>query len=233
MTWEWSHTQEAYDDLREHLLLQDRKWLETVYAEWKAKPGGHFKPGPLHSITFADFDDRRYERALSAAKYMSTDYLAERIFDLAERQSDCTNGGHEAHCCPYHCVPHTIDWSPPKEEEIPEEDLCDHPDCDAATRGDLYETTGYYDVVRCHKHRPMECAPSAIFSNPLPREKRVAEDWHLWSITGYAFRRCESEERFDVYRDRYGPLGGVVYYNSNPIVRQHYCVEFYARSFEL
>lgn len=119
MTWEWSHSQEAYDNLRLQLEAQDREFLETVYAEWKAegRPGWFGSDG-RHAITTAGFDERRYQRALCAAKDLSTDVLVEKIYNLAERQASCTNGGWEAWTCPYGCAVHMLPFEHPRQLEI-------------------------------------------------------------------------------------------------------------------
>ena len=96
MAWEWSHTSEALDDLRSNLHRQPRGWLEEVYAEWEA----------LRATD--DFDEARYEAALSRARELPSDVLADEIFDRAAAQALCTNGGHAAYCCPYMCGAHEV-----------------------------------------------------------------------------------------------------------------------------
>lgn len=106
MVWSWSHTQEAYVNLSENIARRDREWLEEVYAEWKSNPKGHFHPEDFGS---EDFDDRRFDRAKSAAKYIATESLIERIWEWCERQARCENGGWQAWVCPYGC--HTAPFS--------------------------------------------------------------------------------------------------------------------------
>jgi len=113
MAWSWSHTAEAYQNVRDNIAAMDRKWLEVCFAEWKAAGrGGHFPPD---GFSTEPFEDRPYRRALSAAKYMVTEELAERVWELAERQAICTNGGWQAWCCPYGC--HEVSFSPNNEDE--------------------------------------------------------------------------------------------------------------------
>ncbi len=115
--WEWSHAPEAYEALQEHLLVKPRSFLEVVYAEWKSCTGGYFPVRRERAcIGTGGFDDRRYQRALSAARYLSTDELAERIFEWSKRQSLCTNGGYEALVCPCGCGVHEIPWEAPADE---------------------------------------------------------------------------------------------------------------------
>ena len=40
MTWEWSHTDEAYAAVHEQLLAKPREWLIEVYAEWGGPASG-------------------------------------------------------------------------------------------------------------------------------------------------------------------------------------------------
>ena len=107
MVWSWSHSIEAYRDLEQSIAAQPREWLEVVFAEWKASTRGAFHPRPSFSI---DFDERRFDRALGAAKHLSSEALAERIYAWAERQGTCDNGGFEAWCCPHGCACHALAW---------------------------------------------------------------------------------------------------------------------------
>jgi len=114
MAWSWSHTAEGIEGFRAQLHAQPRAWLLNVWSEWKANPEGHFRPRKFGSD---DFDERRAIRAYcSADAWMSNEALADRIFDLAERQSTCTNGGWEAWACPYGCGSHTLPFDAPEEE---------------------------------------------------------------------------------------------------------------------
>lgn len=104
MAWSWSHSQEAYHNLRANIYGQDREWLEVVFAEWRAAQGKH---GIINSI-HADFSNRKYERALAWAKQQDRDWLAEFIYEQSEQFSTCTNGGWEAWCCPHGCGSHQL-----------------------------------------------------------------------------------------------------------------------------
>jgi len=118
MVWSWSHAPEAYDAARRNIAAQPRDWLEVCYAEWKACPAGQFRPDGGSIVLGGAFDERRYQRALSAANYMSADDLADRIYGLAERKANCSNGGWDCYCCPSGC--HTVAFG---REEFPC-DLC-------------------------------------------------------------------------------------------------------------
>lgn len=108
MAWEWSHSQDAYAALEEHIRSQDREWLEIVYAEWHAR----------RTTVDADedsFSNGNYQRGLAKAQLKSDEELAEFIYERASEQGLCTNGGHEAWCCPYGCGPHLLTWEKPPE----------------------------------------------------------------------------------------------------------------------
>lgn len=108
MTWSWSHTQEAYQYCYEQVQKKPREWLEVVFAEWEA----HTDPEDCVS-----FDEERYEEALKRAKDLPEDVLADYIWERMSEQADCTNGGWEAHACPYGCGPHLVPFSDEEEEE--------------------------------------------------------------------------------------------------------------------
>lgn len=98
MSWEWSHSAEAYDAVETNIRSQPREWLEIVYAEWRASQG---KGG-----AFTDqFDERKYGRALAFAKRedVSDELLMESIIGWTNELRTCTNGGWMAHCCPFGC----------------------------------------------------------------------------------------------------------------------------------
>jgi hypothetical protein len=71
MIWEWSHTAEAYENVRKNIGAKDREWLEVVYAEWEARKGNHL-------------DQKKYERALKKAKKFVSDVIVEYIFEKAQ-----------------------------------------------------------------------------------------------------------------------------------------------------
>ena len=101
MAWSWSHTDGAYINARENLNNLDREKLEVIFAEWKGKQA---KWDNLHK--------HKYEKALVKAKTLPDDVLADFIWDKMEEQALCTNGGHEAHCCPFGCGCHMVSFSP-------------------------------------------------------------------------------------------------------------------------
>lgn len=107
MTWEWSHTAEAYENAYAQLCQQDSLWLLECYAEWRAwedgKRGKFFNRNTYeycHEVIHSEDD-----RAL----------MIEGIWRRAEEARRCTNGGWELHMCPYGC--HSVPVEPPEEEE--------------------------------------------------------------------------------------------------------------------
>lgn len=111
MSWSWSHTSEAYENVRRQIESQPREWLETVWSEWVAAV-----PDERFGINFhADLDLRKYELALVRAKRKTDEQLAEFIWNKTESLATCTNGGHEAHCCPFGCGCHFVPFDAPAE----------------------------------------------------------------------------------------------------------------------
>jgi hypothetical protein len=99
MVWEWSHTQEAYDNVRANIQLQPKEWLWVVYAEW---------------LTFEKcgdkFDEDFYDRELALATERDSESLAEEIWEKVDRLRSCENGGFEAWGCPYGCGCHLVSF---------------------------------------------------------------------------------------------------------------------------
>ncbi len=114
MTWEWSHTPEAYEAVRKNIFRKDRKWLEVVWAEWVTASNRDTRRMPLGAT---NFDHRTYETALARTKNKMTGYLKEFIWECTEELRNCTNGGWEAHCCPYGCGCHMVPFHTEEEQE--------------------------------------------------------------------------------------------------------------------
>lgn len=101
MAWEWSHTQEAYDNARDNLTKWKRPKLEVVYGEWFAHDGSEFREDAYHD-------------GVRAAEKMTHEGLVEDIFGRARAQRLCTNGGHRAWMCPYGCEVHMVSFDKEK-----------------------------------------------------------------------------------------------------------------------
>jgi len=100
MAWEWSHSQEAYDNARENLYNQSLQWLKICLAEIEAEQ-------PINS---GEFDERVYKIYMDSMKDITKDSresLIESIWDVMSTEiRTCDNGGFNAWCCPYGC--HTV-----------------------------------------------------------------------------------------------------------------------------
>lgn len=120
MAWEWSHTPEAYDAVRQNIEAKDREWLETVWSEWIAAI-----PHEKHGIGFhADLDLKKYHKAMCRAKQKSDEELARFIWEKTSEFRTCTNGGHESWCCPFGCPCHMVPFDTPADVEEPNPQVC-------------------------------------------------------------------------------------------------------------
>ncbi len=146
MTWEWSHTQEAYTYVEDQLYKQSHEWLAEVWAEWKSyeieKAQEDFNNNLEDikgSLINTDLDedrvieslelpsilntsphfDGRYVSFKKRAMTMDKDKLAEDIWVWmsGEHGRRCTNGGFYAYACPDGCNPHLIPFSPKEEAD--------------------------------------------------------------------------------------------------------------------
>jgi hypothetical protein len=104
MTWEWSHSVEAYEAARENVKAKDREWLEVVWAEWEAS-----------TPESDEMDIGKYDEKL--AKRLPEDILTDAIWEKMQEQALCTNGRWEAWCCPFGCGCHMVSFSYEDEDE--------------------------------------------------------------------------------------------------------------------
>jgi hypothetical protein len=88
MAWEWSHTEEAYATAYKNVCKLPKKTLLTILREWRHHDGHGFR---------LDFDGQKTRK----------DCLADMVWERMVEYRTCTNGGHEAYCCPDGC--HTVD----------------------------------------------------------------------------------------------------------------------------
>lgn len=114
MSWEWSHTPEAYQNARDNLGRRSLKVLIEILAEWHASG-----QDTIYSQVGLDADlfHKEVKRLQAEAKAgrLSKDSLADLIWEKMERLRTCTNGGHSAHCCPFGCGCHMVSFSTPQE----------------------------------------------------------------------------------------------------------------------
>ena len=106
MAWSWSHTQEAYDAAKANCYALDHETLTVIWAEWRAY---------AHQSGVGSFDADNYQRALNSGGKLPTDVLAQEVWEKAEAQATCDNGGWNAWLCPYGCGPHCVPFT--KEDE--------------------------------------------------------------------------------------------------------------------
>ena len=103
MAWEWSHTQEAYDNAKLNIEDLDVDTLAVVVAEIAGKD---FEDNSEELENF--YTSGPYEKALKEAKEKSQEELATKVWAFAEEYSTCDNGGFNAYICPYGC--HTVSF---------------------------------------------------------------------------------------------------------------------------
>ena len=107
MAWSWSHTHEAYCNARAQIEQSPRDWLEVCYAEIRVE---------VPDDGESQLDEGLYARALTQAKGLPSDVLADAIWEYASELQTCTNGGWEAWCCPWGC--HTVPFAPVADEML-------------------------------------------------------------------------------------------------------------------
>jgi hypothetical protein len=100
MPWEWSHTEEAIQNVRDNLELLSRETLLEICVEWKV----HLEAG--NDATEADF--QKHEKDFD---HVSTDGLIYYIWDNMKSQALCEPGGHTAWSCPWGCICHLVPFS--------------------------------------------------------------------------------------------------------------------------
>lgn len=114
MAWEWSHTVEAYQNVRDNILsigekadngnTEAQEWIREVWCEWES-----------HNPDADDADHEGYSpllyvQAKQADVNLSYSEMAYIVSHRAERQALCEKGGHKAWACPYGCMCHLISF---------------------------------------------------------------------------------------------------------------------------
>lgn len=101
MTWEWSHTHEAYENVRQNIECLPMADLIVIASEWHAHDGD----GPsATNLDLPKYEARHAELTAEVARgILTADILADWIHDKAYEQAHCSNGGWEAYICPFHC----------------------------------------------------------------------------------------------------------------------------------
>ena len=101
MIWPLSHSEDGLHNAQLNIQSRSREWLEEVAAEWAVYEKVD------NTEDFEVFQELMDEELLRL-KEVPQEALADFVFDKAVEQGDCTNGGWELYCCPYHCAPHTV-----------------------------------------------------------------------------------------------------------------------------
>lgn len=101
MAWNWSHSAEAYANVRKNVENLSRKKKEVIFAEWRAAQDNVLSGSE-------EFNQQKYDTAERYAESLTEDVLTKFIIEKMESQAVCDNGGHLAWACPYGCGPHTV-----------------------------------------------------------------------------------------------------------------------------
>lgn len=112
MAWSWSHTTDAYIYARSELAGLTTPMLEEIAAEWRMH---ELHPGDSHVHAWADQWPRVLRNTCVRFKGERQKLIA-HIWEKAQEQATCDNGGFHAWMCPYGCGPHCVDFGPTDEE---------------------------------------------------------------------------------------------------------------------
>jgi hypothetical protein len=98
MAWEWSHTEEAYENVRENIKNVGGDTKMVVYAEWQAWHVNH---------SDEELDDTSwcgdcYNNVINNPENLPSD-IDQVIYDKARNYTTCDEGGFMAWICPYGC----------------------------------------------------------------------------------------------------------------------------------
>ena len=101
MSWEWSHTEDAYDNARANLEELPRNELMTILEEWLV----HLSLGTLEYGSVKDDEFNTVENIADAIW---------RFCSSWDHGRTCDNGGFNAWMCPHGC--HTVPFDRMEEE---------------------------------------------------------------------------------------------------------------------
>lgn len=105
MSWEWSHTQEAYAAVSQNIYALPDDKLAVIWAEWRAaEPRGDYGDVDLNLHRYR----RELRRAYSWLRRDRRDELANEVDARTSELATCTNGGWKAWCCPFGCGCHMV-----------------------------------------------------------------------------------------------------------------------------
>jgi hypothetical protein len=102
--WGWSHTPDAYENARTNMRDWTTDQLHEIYREWIMKDKGKhvldYDPGRK-----APYPDIKLPTTADGTP-LADDLIADYIWERAEKQALCDDGGAEAWVCPFGC--HTV-----------------------------------------------------------------------------------------------------------------------------
>ena len=101
MSWEWSHSPEAYSDAYARVQLLPTRTLLTILREWACDDREKANRPPSF----------RLPRGL---RQLPRDMLADLVWARAEEYRTCSNGGWDCYLCPDGC--HTVPFAPLDDE---------------------------------------------------------------------------------------------------------------------
>lgn len=108
MSWEWSHTDEAYQNAREQLNQVSDDDLRIIFGEWWA----HAHREDRDTVGKPGLS--LYQEGRNLAQNLEPFALAAFIWKRMSKLRTCDNGGHRAWACPYGCEPHKVSFDPVK-----------------------------------------------------------------------------------------------------------------------
>ena len=97
MAWEWSHSEEAYQNAYDNLKAKSQAWLQVCLAEIMSNDDNGFNDDKFN----------HYLKQFESDNFMS-DFLSQAIWTFMTENRTCDNGGFNAWCCPYGC--HTVSF---------------------------------------------------------------------------------------------------------------------------
>ena len=114
MAWEWSHTQEAYDNARKQLDIQTPQFLIVCWAEWRTHEREQQEAVSNSHRWMKRYD--RYHRTAESLWNQNPESVVEFVWEKMSEQRTCDNGGHRAWCCPEGC--HTVPFDEPSDDDL-------------------------------------------------------------------------------------------------------------------
>jgi len=115
MAWEWSHSPEAYTNVRDNLELLTKEILIECLAEFREKELGDADDD--RELYGDDYND--FVRELTEDKFHTCESLARELWPKVEELATCDNGGFDSWICPDGCGGHKVSFS--SAEELAEE----------------------------------------------------------------------------------------------------------------